>query len=222
MVGNDRGMESTDPWPLRHLVLRAPRLELRPDDDAGLLELATEALHGVHSPERMPFGSPWTDVPSDELGPNIMRHHWRVRAQLDSADWRLNFLVRRNGRVIGTQGLSGKRFPVVRQVSTGSWIGLRHQGKGFGTQARAAVLQFAFHHLGAVQARSVAFADNSASLAVSRKLGYVEGGTSRVERRGEPADEIRLLLSGERFAEHCPEWAVEVDGLARCGHMLGI
>ena len=28
-----------DPWPLRHLVLRTPRLELRPEDDAGLLEL---------------------------------------------------------------------------------------------------------------------------------------------------------------------------------------
>lgn len=25
-----------DPWPLRHLVLHTPRLELRPDDDAGL------------------------------------------------------------------------------------------------------------------------------------------------------------------------------------------
>ena len=36
----------TDPWPLRHLVLRTPRLELRPDDDAGttgsLTDVATD------------------------------------------------------------------------------------------------------------------------------------------------------------------------------------
>ena len=49
LVGHD------DPWPLRHLVLRTPRLELRPDDDAGLLELAEEARLGVHPPELMPF-----------------------------------------------------------------------------------------------------------------------------------------------------------------------
>lgn len=55
--------ETPDPWPLRHLVLRTPRLELRPDDDPGLLELLAEACQGVHPPERMPFGFPWTDAP---------------------------------------------------------------------------------------------------------------------------------------------------------------
>ena len=41
-------MTHPEPWPLRHLVLRTPRLELRPDDDAGLLELVEEAYRGVH------------------------------------------------------------------------------------------------------------------------------------------------------------------------------
>jgi hypothetical protein len=52
-------MTHPDPWPLRHLVLRTPRLELRPDD-AGLLELVEEAYRGVHPPDRMPFLVPWT------------------------------------------------------------------------------------------------------------------------------------------------------------------
>ena len=39
-----------------HLVLRTPRLELRPDDDAGLHELVDVAYRGVHPPEEMPFG----------------------------------------------------------------------------------------------------------------------------------------------------------------------
>ena len=50
------------PWPLWRLVLRTPRLELRPDDDAGLVELLAEACRGVHPPAEMPFGVPWTDA----------------------------------------------------------------------------------------------------------------------------------------------------------------
>ena len=42
-----RVTERPDPWPLRHLVLRTPRLELRPDDDAGLLELVDLAHEGI-------------------------------------------------------------------------------------------------------------------------------------------------------------------------------
>ncbi|MFC3899118.1 hypothetical protein ACFOWZ_47300 [Lentzea rhizosphaerae] len=33
-------------WPLRNLVLRTPRLELRPDDDEGLYELVDVAPRG--------------------------------------------------------------------------------------------------------------------------------------------------------------------------------
>ncbi len=45
-----RVTEHPDPWPLRHLLLRTPRLELRPDDDAGLLELVDLAHGGCLPP----------------------------------------------------------------------------------------------------------------------------------------------------------------------------
>jgi hypothetical protein len=109
-------MEPADPWPFRDLVLRTPRLELRPDDDAGLLELADLASLGVHPPETMPFMVPWTDAASDELGRNLLQYHWSVRARLQSQGWTLNFLVRLNGRVVGTQGLTGKDFAPVRSA----------------------------------------------------------------------------------------------------------
>ncbi|MCA1682238.1 MAG: hypothetical protein LC700_03790, partial [Actinobacteria bacterium] len=56
-----------EPWPLRRLELRTPRLSLRPDDDDGLRELAALAASGIHPPEQMPFLHPWTDQPVDEL-----------------------------------------------------------------------------------------------------------------------------------------------------------
>jgi len=64
-------MVTTDPadpvrhWPLAELVVRTPRLELRPDDDAGLAALADRAIDGVHPADEMPFLEPWTDDADD-------------------------------------------------------------------------------------------------------------------------------------------------------------
>ncbi|GGP37094.1 GNAT family N-acetyltransferase [Saccharothrix coeruleofusca] len=207
-----------DAWPFHHLVLRTPRLELRPDDDAGLLELVDEALRGVHPPEVMPFGVAWTDAPRERLGLNTAQHYWGMRATLSARNWSLNFLVRLDGRVIGVQTLGGADFATNREVTTGSWIGLRHQGRGIGTEMRAAVLAFAFDHLGAQQARSSAWVDNAASLGVSRKLGYRPDGTKRTARRGRPSDEIRLLVTREGF--HRPGWELAVAGVQTCLPLL--
>lgn len=151
---------TTDPWPFHQLVLRTPRLELRPDNDAGLRELNEAALAGVHAPDEMPFYVPWTQAPPDVLGRQTMQFYWRHRAEVGPTGWTLNFLVRLDGTVIGTQGLKATNFAVTREVSSGSWITRRLQGQGFGTEIRAAVLQFAFDHLGADAARSGAFAEN--------------------------------------------------------------
>jgi RimJ/RimL family protein N-acetyltransferase len=207
-----------DPWPLRHLVLRTPRLTLRPDDDEGLHELAALALQGVHPPEQMPFGVPWTDQPPDELVRGTLQYHWHVRSRLTPADWEIHFLVRREGRVIGSQGLTGKQFAITREVSTGSWLGMAHQGRGYGTEMRAAVLALAFDHLGAGTARSGAYTDNAASLRVSEKLGYRVDGTHIVVRRGTPATEIRLLVEPDHFVR--PEWTLDVSGLDGCQALL--
>lgn len=191
-------------------MLHTPRLELRPDDDAGLLELVAEAYAGIHPPEQMPFVVPWTDTDPQQLGRAIMQYYWSERATFTPERWRVNFLVRRDGRVIGMQELSATDFAITREVSTGSWLGMRHQRKGFGTEMRAAVLAFAFDYLEAVRARSGAFVDNLASLRVSEKLGYRRDGTQTLARRGEPVEEIRLVLDCADFVR--PEWTLRVEG----------
>ncbi|NUT94927.1 MAG: GNAT family N-acetyltransferase [Saccharothrix sp.] len=207
-----------DPWPYRHLVLRTPRLELRPDDDEGLRELVDVVLDGIHPPDRMPFGVEWTDAPRDRLGLNVLQYHWSTRAEQRPGRWGINFLVRRDGRVIGEQTLVGHDFAVTGEVSTGSYLGRRHQGAGLGTEMRAAVLVFAFDHLGARTARSSAFVDNPASLAVSRKLGYrPDGGLVQV-RRGERAEQTRLVLDRDDLVR--PDWDLAVTGVTQCRWLL--
>jgi RimJ/RimL family protein N-acetyltransferase len=209
-----------DPWPLRHLVLRTPRLELRPADDAGLFELADEAARGVHDPAVMPFLTPWTDAPPAERARSTLQWNWRRLAELTPQHWALALLVRVDGRVVGVQELVGVGFAVTREVETGSWLGRRHQGRGVGTAMRAAALAFAFDHLGAVRARSAAFADNAASLRVSEKLGYRRDGTSTTVRRGERAEDVRLLLEPRWFRR--PPGTLRVEGLAACRPLLGL
>ena len=205
-----------EPWPLRHLTLRTPRLVLRPDDDEGLLELVAEAQRGVHPPEEMPFLVPWTD----QVGHRTLQHYWLQRGQLSPADWTINFLVRLDGCVIGMQGLTGRNFGILREVTTGSWIGLRHQRRGIGTEMRAAVLAFAFDHLGAVRARSSAFRENTASMRVSERLGYRPDGTQPIVRRGRATEDVRLLVTPGWFVR--PPWTLQVEGVDACRPLLNV
>jgi RimJ/RimL family protein N-acetyltransferase len=207
-------------WPLRHLILRTPRLELRPDDDAGLDELVAVAYGGVHPPDEMPFGEPWTDADPRFMGRGALQYFWSQRAALSPDHWRVHFLVRSGGRVVGTQKLGARDFAITREVDTGSWIGLRHQGRGIGTEMRAAVVLFAFDHLGALTARSSAFADNARSHGVSRRLGYRRDGSETVARRGLPVDHLRLVVTPSTLVR--PPWSLGVDGYTEgCRALLG-
>jgi Acetyltransferase (GNAT) domain len=71
-------------------------------------------------------------------------------------------------------------------ISPGSarWIpgSRREQGHGYGTAARAAVLELAFGPLGAEEAGPEYLEGNHASERVSRKLGYVGNGQHLVHR----------------------------------------
>ena len=211
----------SDPWPLRGLVVRTPRLELRPDDDAGLAELVAVAHRGVHPPGQMPFEVAWTDADPRHLGRDTLQYHWRNRAEVGPESWMVPFLVRLDGRVIGSQHLRAVDLALTGEVSTGSWLGMSYQGRGLGTEMRAAVLGLAFDHLGAERARSEAFTDNPASLGVSRRLGYREDGSRTVVVRGRPRQQTRLLLHRADFQAHRPAWTPTVSGLDACRALLG-
>jgi RimJ/RimL family protein N-acetyltransferase len=208
-------------WPLFDLRIRTPRLQLRLPTEALLDDLIDVALDGVHDPSEMPFEVTWTDAPRDELPFNTLQFYWGQLAAFHRDDWSLGFVVLVDGAVVGVQGIGAERFPVLRQVGTGSWIGLRHQGQGIGTEMRAAILQFAFDSLGAAYAVSGAWTDNAGSLAVSRKLGYRENGRTRKVRRDAAAEQINLRLSREEWAPNRRD-DIEVEGFDRCREQFGL
>lgn len=206
-------------WPPYALRVVAGDLTLTVLREADVPELVELVLEGIHDPARMPFIFPWTDAPAEELPANYMRYVGRVIAGQSTDEVNLQLVVRRAGEVVGIQALEGESFHVTRTLETGSWLARRVHGHGIGTRMRQAICALAFDHLDAERITSSAFVDNPASLAVSRKVGYLPNGRHWGAPRGEVAEEHRLLLTPDTFVRGDP---VEVSGVAPLRRFLGL
>lgn len=213
-------MAPVDHWPLFALRVRTPRLELVGVDDELAAALADLAAEGIHEPGFRPFLMAWDEVPPPHLQRNTLQFFWRQRSTWAPTSWRCGLAVLVGGQAVGVQGFEAEDFPTRRTILSGSWLGRAHQGRGVGTEMRAAMLHLAFAGLGAVRAESGAWHDNAASLAVSRKLGYEENG-DEWRRRGDAADrEVRLVLTRERWEQHRRD-DIEIEGLDPCLPFFG-
>lgn len=206
-------------WPPFALRITAGDLQLAVVREGDLPELVELVLDGIHDPAEMPFLFPWTDAPAEQAPANYVRYFGRTIAGQTPETINLQLVVRRAGQAVGIQALEGEGFPVTRTLETGSWLARRFHGQGIGTRMRQAVCAFAFDHLGAERITSSAFLDNPASLAVSRKVGYQLNGRQWVSRRGEAAEQQRLLLTRGAFVRGDP---IQVDGAAELKVFLGM
>jgi len=208
-----------DVSPLYGLRLCTPRLELRLGDAEEVHALGALAQHGIHPAEEMPFSVPWTDG-SDEPGfvSAVAEYHREQLANWTPNEWHLNFLVWADGDLVGTQEVYAVDFAVTRKVATGSWLGAAYQGRGIGTEMRAAVLEFGFTGLGARSAESAWLVGNHSSRRVSEKLGYRTVGTRAERPRG--VDVIATVMLLDRQDWRSPI-SVQVDGLDPARSLFG-
>lgn len=210
-----------DLWPLYGLTITTPRLVLRLPREEELAELAELAGRGVHPPGERPFLTPWTEGSAEERVRHVLREHWRGLGEWSAMAWHLRLGAFRDGAPLGVVTLWAHEFPIVRQVTTSSWLGIKTQRQGYGTEARTGLLTLAFDHLGAMSARTEVFQDNHASQGVSRKLGYEPDGISVDARDGEAVVSDRLRLTRARWSQQ-ERVAVTVDGLAAALPLFGI
>jgi RimJ/RimL family protein N-acetyltransferase len=216
-MASEDGRVLTDRWPLRSLRLTTERLVLRQPTEEELAALADLAATGVHEPGERPFLTPWTDLEPAERAQYVMQQHWSRLGSWSPDNWALELAVLRDDRPIGLVTLKARQFAVLREVTTSSWLGLAHHGKGYGTEARTALLHLAFGELGAEVALSEVFQDNHGSQAVSRKLGYHPDGISRDVLHGEVVVSDRLRLDRAEWQPH----EVRVEGLEQCRSFFG-
>jgi RimJ/RimL family protein N-acetyltransferase len=207
-------------WPLFGLRVTTPRLELRLPDETELSLLADLAAAGIVKPGTAPFAVRWPYLPPAERAQAFLQGQWRDRGSWSAASWSLDLAVFAGGAPVGVQEIGAEDFATLRQVSSFSWLGLRHHGQGFGTEMRAAMLYLAFAGLGAAEAISGAFADNAPSLGVSARLGYEPDGIERELAGGQVRTTRRLRLSRARW-EQFRQVPVTIAGLPLCRPLFG-
>lgn len=214
-------------WPASAVRVHAGDLELRWIDDELLVELAALAARGIHEPDSMPFEHPWTRGTPEEVSRSVLTYQWGLRGKISPENWVLELAVLERGVPVGLQGLTADDWTVLRHVKTGSWLGREHQGRGIGTRMRVLALHLAFEGLGAREASSGAYADNPASNAVSRRVGYDSDGAFHAPREGVAVLHNRYLMPRERWdalREHHTELAgarIELAGIDEFRRMIG-
>lgn len=208
-------------WPTYQLRITTPRLQMRLPSDLELSRIAELAGQGVHSPSERPFLTPWTEGTAQDRARFVLREHWDQLAGWEITNWRLGLGVfTLDGQPRGMVTLRARDFPVVREVTTSSWLGLRHQRLGFGTEARVGLLSLAFEYLYAEAAVTEVFQDNHASQGVSRKLGYVHDGISRDAQGSDVLVSDRLRLTRTRWASVAHD-EIAFEGIEECRSMFG-
>lgn len=187
-------------WPLFDLEVVTPHLALCYVTDELGATLATLAAKGIHDPATMPFTEPWTDVPSPELERNSLTYYWRNRAETSVQRWNLDLAVLVDGSVVGMCSIHAEDFPGNRRLTTGSWLGLAHQGRGLGKEVRQAALHVIFAGFDAGLAVTRAWHDNAASLAVTRSLPYLETVRTVELRHDRPDTMVAFAMTPGRWA----------------------
>ena len=188
-------------WPLWDLRIRTPRLELRPVRESEMADLSELIDGGIHDPATMPFLIPFTDAPNPQRAHDSYRFWMGCWAGWSVESWRLVLAAYSDGRCVGSQDVQATDFPTLRTVTTGSWLGLPHQGHGLGREMRAAVLQLAFEGLGAQRAATEAFEDN----VETARSGALEFGHKTLDIAKTNSDATfafaKELLAAKTFAE---------------------
>jgi RimJ/RimL family protein N-acetyltransferase len=130
----------------------------------------------------------------------------RLRAFRDAFrhgdDWIYGLFERDGALLVGGAGLHRRVGPEALEI--GYWIRASHVGRGLATEAAAVLTRLAFEVCGALRVEIHVDPENTASLAVAERLGYLREATLRRRlppmRPGGPRrDEVVFSLLDEEY-----------------------
>ncbi len=178
--------------PTRVVFRMGKRLYLRPVEKGDLPKLTvwindpevTENLTVMH-----PFSLEWEEV------------WFKGLVERQGKDVILGIVLKDNDELIGNMGLHGIDHMNGRAM-TGSLIGKReYWGKGYGTEAKMLVLDYAFNTLNLRKICSLVYASNPRSKRCLEKCGYREEGLLKehVYRNGKYVDVFQMAVFKDSF-----------------------
>ena len=213
-------MELSQIWPPFGLRITTAVMELAPTREADYGELAEIARGGVRRDGVQAFLVDWDSGTDEEVARSIAQYQWGTRANFRTEDWTLEFTVRVGGRVVGVQGISATDYTRTLSVTTGSWLALTEQGRGFGTRMRRALLTAFAEHFDTRVFHTAYVEGNDASRRVSEKLGYRPNGEKLiVVQDGQAHREHQLVLDA---ADLVRDEEIGVTGAEAVRRFLGL
>ena len=208
-------------WPALGLTIDTPRLRLRLPREDELPALA-RAARDIAGPGEPRLQLPWMYADTPDMERQLLQRHWRALAHWKPESWHLPLAVFLGDEPAGVQELWANDFARRRSVGTGSWITRAWQRRGYGTEARAAVLALAFEYLGAVEALTEHAEGNHAAERVSRKVGYAPNGQHATYRDGTGLVTQYQFRVDRAAWDHSAHRDITVTGLEPCLPMLGL
>jgi len=182
-------------------ALTTRRLKLRPPNPSD-----AAALHPLCADERLTEFLAW--APHDS--PEATRQMIVALVQSQQSAQAFHWVVEADVGIVGIVSLIDVRWRhrtwTLNRAELAYWIGVPFQGRGFGTEAAAEILQFAFSGLGLRKIRVFHAADNPGSGNTIRKLGFRFVGEERAAF--EKAGRTHNLMHFELIES-------EYDGLSR-------
>lgn len=215
------------PYGLRITCRNVELRVLRDEDFPELVELVQNGISVSGLP--MPFPRAWHEEPyapgtPDGFPATSLSWWWTQRSTFAPDRWNLALTVRCDGELVGVQDVMAQDFPLTHWVTTGSWLGRAHQGRGLGTLMRQMAVGFAFDELDALTCESAYVVSNHASAAVSRKTGYVDNGRVHgVQHTREGTvgmEEQRVVVTPETYVR--PGEPVTYEGTQALRRVFGI
>ena len=209
-------------WPLVGLRLRTRDLVLRPTVEADLSSVVATLSADVGTNPHLPQ-FPGLDA-SCSRAVAAYQSYWQAVGNWSIGAWRLDLVVVAHDRIVGVQSLEGEDFLALRTVDSASHLIEGVRGRGWGKQARQAVLALAFGPLGAGYAVTSAWESNGASLGVSRALGYRPNGESlhRSESGQGVSTMVHLRMSRADWEATGYRSSVAISGFEPCRPYFGL
>ncbi len=144
---------------------KGPRLELRPILEADVPLL----LPWINDPEVSMYLKVYLPMMEADEQEFVQKLHKQKPEHIV-------LMIVAEGKPIGTIGLHGVDYRN-RRATTGTLIGEKEcWGKGYGTEAKMLLLEYAFHTLNLRKVCSNVYAFNERSIRYSKRCGYTEEG----------------------------------------------
>jgi RimJ/RimL family protein N-acetyltransferase len=180
--------------------ITTPRLVLRVPSDEETNELAKVAARGIQKPLSPQFQDEnLYNKPEEELSKYLQSIFDKNISEWNKNNWQLSLAVFYENKPIGFQTVYAKDFSITKGFGCGYWIGLDYQGIGLGTEMVTAALSLGFDGLCAREAYLGAWSDNTASLKIMEKFGFIPNGEYWMNRNGEAVKDKRMRLPKENW-----------------------